>query len=310
MADYPEIMAQALASRKSFQGSGGVRVGKSKRDRGIPSRAEALANTRGKGVGGAVAIKAEGKSDLTKLNERIQKRTENESKNAMAKADVRGKKLDNMKKALTNIASFLPNTSQEDYADLHSWAIKETGLSPNILKSPDKISAMNAVEYKTYMSKRSAALSGANYKTVKDLEAERQAQKKADAKLLAEQTKADAKENYEKISLAQEFIKTSLNKYGSPDEMPPKIRANYEQSMGMVGNKLGTEPLPPETPPDPNETAPQAVQVAAMGADMGANQGALTPQAEIDPAILEQYKTMYPDKSDEEIINAYKNSQQ
>lgn len=316
MVSYTDIMTKALAARKSFSRGGRVSINMPKNKENIKESMrreekedvaleQAKANVK-KTKTSTEELQKAGTANRKRLAS-LSKALEPKPMTAMEKANLRGKKLDNISKGLKSATSFLPQVTQDTYSDWHNW-IRESDFVPaTTFKSPEEISKMTPVAFNVYKSKLSG-MGGLNSKQLDNLYRTKAAEKIAQAKIDAAKKVADARVSANQKSTAEKFIKNSLNQYDSPEEMPHRIRQNYERSVAILEEELSTERTP-EPESDPNENAPQAIQTATMLGDKISELTDIKQQAEIDPDILSKYKEMYPDKTDEEIINAYKNMQ-
>ena len=306
MTNWTDVMTRGLAARRQFRGSGGISIGRvNRREKENPHdtwRKQALAEKK---VSADIASK-EASTERTKAEtERIDKLTESigveKEPTELQKAQTKELKLKNIASGLKNAVSHLPAVTRDTYSDYHSWITESNFVPKGTFASPEDVAKMTPLEFKGYKS----SLSGLNTldnKGLAALEKKKAAEKLATAKVTAAEKLATAKKlsdtdrnERRKVESAEKKLNKIKEIHGEREDVPPELLPKYDKLNEIVNEYYGVEEPPVEDIP--------MLDVHRKAIDNIQNQ--FDRASSIDPKILAGYKEKYPDKTDEEIMQAY-----
>lgn len=310
MADYTDIMVKALGARRAFQdtgkgGGGGMSAAGGGRDERF-ARDKMKQRKLGYEKAEADIAGKEASTELTKAEtKKISKLTKQlgipKEQTELEKAETRKVKLDNIALGLKNAVSHLPAVTRDSYGDYHNWITESNFVPKGTFLSPMEVAKMTPLEFKAYKSSLTG-LQALDSKGLAALEKKKAAELIADAKVVSAEKTATAKKASAKVIKAQELVTRLINKFEDPEYIPEGLKPAFDSAIEIINEQLGVG----EQPPEDNRLASQKV-LSNMQSGLEASQGAAPEMA---PDVLEAFKAKYPDKTDEEIIEAYSRLQQ
>ena len=313
--NWTDVMAKGLASRRQFRPTGGGNrmarppqpedlvdrhARQAMQDAGVDMKQANVDRIRA----GTELLPAESEARIGQMEANAQRMKDMGTVKAltpMEEANLKAKKLSNIELGLKNATAHLPSVTRDTYADYYNWITDTNFVPKGTFAAPEKVAGMSALEFKAYKSSLSG-LQRLDTKGLALLEKKKAAELVADAKILAAEKTATDKKAANKLSKAQDLVTRLTNKFIEPENIPEKLRPAFDKAMELINAQLGVEELPPED----NRLAQQKV-LDNMRADLKAAQG---NAPKITPEVMQAFKAKYPDKTDEEILQAYSRLQQ
>lgn len=248
--DYTNAMNRALATRLAYDNArgrgGGVRVGgggrggsasirtpgpqaapmgspeqrRQYREQMIAEDAELMALEQGEAdIAATEAGTAQTQKSTNLMG--VESPEDIESKqlsNKMKKEKIRDAQVDRTQTVLDNALQWVPQVTQESYADMYDWVGESDGAAQGLLLPPEKIEAMTPLEWKVHHSKLEGVFSP-NAKKLK---------KAADA-----QIKIDKQAEKDQAAAHKEYIRVQgvIDRASSTGSLP---EADYEKLPSAV----------------------------------------------------------------------------